>query len=335
MVTVTGIVTVGFVWLALHDAIGWSNVPLPAFVAASVLWIFFTYMTGAWVMRCRSVIDSNQEPETETSVDFSLDLVLTVFKFSLTAQVYFGIVVLAVLLWWLRERDQVSAWVVAAPVIILAAGHVLVGVFLKQPEVDPQANLILGFALLTHSVALTLKFGAEAAVKDPELQLGHSFFEALPWSFCFLPSWITYCAIFATSRRSRKAEPEPLELVRFVGWLAAWTMLLCAQVFLTLRLDGVWQAPWALILLPVVAAILLFASVCGPEVASRVHRILVVVLDASTIPWEEHPSYATFDPPDAEPIAWPAPVSMRSASSKRTARDARDGSPRLAPPEDA
>lgn len=315
LVAVAAVLTVGMVGFAVHDVVAWETVALPPFIAAAVLWVFFTYTSVAWVVRCRTVME---EPcEKEDGVDFSLDMVLTVFKFTLAIQVYLGIVVLAVVLWWLHERGQVSMAVVCAPVAVLAIGHLFVGILFKQPEVEPRGHLLVGGTLLAHAAALICKFDVPLC-------------QAWLWSVVFAPSWCTYAlvaAFFSSPPKQFLDFGRALEIVRRVGWLTGFALLLLAQVCLTLRLDDVWAAPWALVLLPVVAAIIIFASVCGHEVALRVQRILLVVMDAATVKWEDHPSYATFDPPDSvasgrltEPT-WPLPPA-RSYSASGSEKDA-------------
>jgi hypothetical protein len=251
---VVAVSTLALAALAVGEYAAWWSVCLPALIGATLLWVFFGALVVLWLMRCRGNLDG----EEELFLDVTLDAVLTVFKFCVAMHAYMSVVVLCLAVGLVCAiTDAPSYWI--APVFVLATFHLTLSALLKEPEVSPRIHLLAGLSIFGHMTFFGLKLTVKGCAE-------------WPWWFVFTPSWLTYGGfLLFISRPSRKAR------FRFVLALSALAVAFLAQFFLTLRLDGHWDAPWGLIFALALVTTLLVTAGVGPPAAGRLYMVLATI----------------------------------------------------------
>jgi len=246
--------TLALATLAVNEDAAWWTVCLPALIGAVLLWAFFGALVVLWLMRCRGNLDT----EEELFLDVTLDAVLTVFKFCVAMHAYMSVVVLCLAVGLVCAlSDSPSYWI--APVFALAIFHLTLSALLKEPDVSPHLHLLAGLSIFGHMTSFGLKLSVKACAE-------------WPWWLVFMPSWLTYGGFLSLiSRPSRAAR------FRFVLALCALALAFFAQLLLTLRLDGLWEAPWSLVLSLALVTTLLVTAGVGPPAADRLYMVLATI----------------------------------------------------------
>lgn len=300
VVLVAAVATLGLVVLALDEDVAWWHVCLPGLVAALLLWAFVSAVTAIWVMRCRGTLLQAADDDAQF-LESSLDTVLSVFKFCIALHGYLSLIVLTLALGLVAMLLDAPAGYWLTPIGILGVVHLVVACLLKEPEVSPLLHSTTGFCLIGHVVTLSLKLGPWASA---------------PWSLVFLPSWLTYGVIPALAE-----SPEvPAAKTRFALAIAGTVCAVVAQVSLVLRLDEVFPAPWSVVLVAALCAVLLLVAAIGPVASRRTYVVLATVANAGEAPPRWLRSTSVFDV-ESDSEWFPTPRTPHAATPAATPRD--------------
>jgi len=236
----------------------WWQVLLPIIVT---LGVFFIVLTVAVVLWARFVIMVGSGDIDCDANDVGLDVVFRTAKICLLGHGYALMLVLSagLLLYKLYFWPSLPVAYPLMPVIMLGVVYIILGVLLKQPEVDSPWFLVIGTSVLSQAIMLILKLDIMQKSKG------------LPWAAVFLPSWITYVILLSyaalciqwnaqpASAPETTPETPTYEVVAvsprvqvnkgsgLACWAIGWGL---SQVLVSLRLDGLHKIAWFAIALP-------------------------------------------------------------------------------------
>lgn len=261
---VAAVATLGLVALALDDLVAWWHVCVPGLVAAVVLWTFFSCIAALWVLRCRGTLLEAHADDEAQFLESSLDTVLSVFKFCIALHGYLSLVVLALAVGLVAALLDAPPAYWLTPIVLIGVVHLAVGALLKEPEVTPLLHATAGLCILGHVATFAVKLG------------GASW----PWAVIFIPSWLSYLMIpvLADWPAGRPAQ------IRFALAIAAAICFSAAQVTLVLRIDGIVEVPWSVVLVAALVAVLLVVAAVGPAASRRTYTVLTAVVNTGDTP---------------------------------------------------
>jgi hypothetical protein len=255
----------------VYTELPWWVVLLPAIIALGVFFIVFSSAIFGWIYTAVMLMTGNAEVDIDREV--RIDGLFRTAKVCFLGHGYVQLLMLSLGLLVLK----LSVWpnlpmaYPLLPIIVLGCVYIFLAVLLREPEVDSTWYSIVGMTLLSQSVMLIVKLDHYQDSKQ------------LPWAATFTPAWLTYvillvyCVISPIqagsedvadehSRSAGSAQapygsmnlhdnvPEggrlraQLQKVAGIGgWVIGWG---AAQVFLTLRLDGLHKMSWLGVLLP-------------------------------------------------------------------------------------
>lgn len=223
-----------------YEWLAWSWVLMPIIVTLIGVLVASIVAVGFWVRT--TVLLYSGQVEIGDGEEPRLDIILRTAKICFLGHSYAALLTigLGLLLAKLQFWPTLPVVYPILPVIMLGMVYIVLGIMLKQPEVDSPWYVLIGSTILTQSIMVAIK--VDIATES----------EFLPWGAAFIPSWITYVILFAyvlfcyvdwsplSSAQARKA-------MGIACWTSGWGL---SQLLLTLRLDVEYKVSWLALLLP-------------------------------------------------------------------------------------
>lgn len=301
-------VTLVLLWMKgdIYKELSWWVVLLPVIIAVSVFLLVFTAAIFAWIYLAILLVTGNVEVDVDREV--RLDVLFRTAKVCFLGHGYIQLLALALGLLLLKLSIWPNLPVVypMLPLIVLGFIYVFLAVMFKQPEVDSTWYSIVGMSLLSQSIMLVIKLD----------QFYES--DGLPWAATFTPAWLTYALLLVycvtspiqaytegaadegsrtalstaasseapygsvqrersgSGHNSARLQTQLQKVAGIGGWVIGCGL---SQVFLTMRLDGLYKMSWLGILLPALLGCILLI-VFDSELVSKYFRdILEMLLD--------------------------------------------------------
>jgi len=231
---------------------------LPIIVSLCIIFVVLTIAVLLWI---RFVIMASVGDIDCDLAEVGLDVMLRTAKICVLGHGYALLLVLSVglLLSKLYFWPSLPVAYPLMPIILLGMVYIILGVLLKQPEVDSPWFVVIGTSVLSQSIMLILKLDIMQQSKG------------LPWAAVFLPSWITYAILLGYSALCILWTPQPasapettpetpihevvavspkLQVNKSSGlafWAIGWGL---SQLLFSLRLDGHHKIAWFALALP-------------------------------------------------------------------------------------
>jgi len=270
----------------------WSQVILPCTIISGVILVCTSAAVVLWfVGTLRAVSLQRRERRTdERGADTLIRLAKVTIGTNTSALLVF------LFLWLLGVRLQhgpsISLMYPFTPLIILGCGHLLLAIFLVEPEIDSVRSFGFGLSLLAHSIVIV-------SILDSE------DFSGRYWAYVFMPSWATYIWVIVLCIIRRKgiirdiSELEAdLQLTRFEAWkskakirclrhflrsvlgMGLWALFFCAaQVLLLWRLTfHETMVRWSVILTPAILGWIAFIGLAVESTTSCAYECLKEIL---------------------------------------------------------
>lgn len=255
----------------------WWQVVLPCTIISGVILACTSVAVVLWFFGTLRVVSIQRR--SLRGEDRGADTLIRLAKVTIGTNAWALLVFL--FLWLLGVRLQhgssISLLYPFAPLMILGCGHMLLAIFLVEPEVDSVRSFGFGTSLLVHSIVFV-------ATLDSSLE-----WDGIKWVCVFIPSWVTYAwviilcimrrqAIIGKSFEMEQAKQDGKsiakvqqmrQLLSSLTAMGLWAAFFCvAQALLTWRLTfNTESVRWSAILLP---AVLGWIAFIGPGVEPTV-----------------------------------------------------------------
>eukprot|EP00746_Dinoflagellata_sp_MGD_P001288 gnl/MRDRNA2_/MRDRNA2_102431_c0_seq1.p1 gnl/MRDRNA2_/MRDRNA2_102431_c0~~gnl/MRDRNA2_/MRDRNA2_102431_c0_seq1.p1 ORF type:complete len:356 (-),score=42.80 gnl/MRDRNA2_/MRDRNA2_102431_c0_seq1:26-1093(-) len=255
--------------------IEWWQVILPCTVISGVILACTSVAVVLWFFGTLRVVSIQRR--SFRGEDRGADTLIRLAKVTIGTNAWALLVFLFLWLLGVRLQHGPSIPLVYpfAPLMILGCGHLLLAIFLVEPEVDSVRSFGFGLSLLVHSIVAV-------AMLDSSLN-------DIKWGYVFIPSWVTYawaiilCIMRRQSTIGKIFEMEQAkqdgklvvkiqamrQLLNSVTAMGLWAGFFCvAQILLTWRLCFKTESVrWSAILSPAVFGWIAFI---GPGVEPTV-----------------------------------------------------------------
>jgi hypothetical protein len=262
----------------VYAPLQWWQVLLPVTITLGIVFVVFTIGVLLWFRFTSLAYTGDLDADME---EVGLDVILRTAKICFMGHAYVVLLVvsLGLLLAKLHFFSSIPVAYPLAPLMFLGMVYIILGVMLKQPEVDSPWFILIGLSVVSQSIMLIVKLDHPHDVKN------------LPWVAVFIPSWITYvtcvsysavCVVWtdlfgsppeaalplvSAPETTPETTPEAIHTqLSKVGGIACWAVGWgVSQALISLRLDAQHKVAWFAMALPaMIGWVLLIVFVISP-----------------------------------------------------------------------